>query len=186
MTEEKSIHDKIISIQQELRCPKSQYNDHGKYKFRSCEDILEAVKPLLNKHGLFLVLSDEIEAHGAMVFVCGKASVTDGEKVIETKGFAKEADTQKGMNSAQVTGSSSSYARKYALNGMFLIDDNKDMDSKESNIIEDALEEEIDKIETVKDLEAYYLNSKGKYSKNMSVFNRLISDKKAEIINENS
>lgn len=118
-------------IQQELKAPKGQYNSFGKYHYRSAEDILEAVKPLLAKHGAQLTLSDTIEQIGGRVYVKAKACITDGKSSMEVTAYAREPEQKKGMDDSQVTGTASSYARKYALNGLFLIDDTKDPDTDE-------------------------------------------------------
>ena len=122
---------RLAKVQQELKAPKGQYNSYGKYKYRSCEDILEAVKPLLKKQGLTLIIYDEIhETACGWVYVKAVAAVrpVDGsEGEVSVSAYARESD-RKGMDSAQATGSSSSYARKYALNGLFLIDDARDPD----------------------------------------------------------
>ena len=120
---------KLSRIQAELKAPKSQRNNFGNYNYRSCEDILEAVKPLLKEEGLVLTITDEIELVGGRYYVKATATVTDGEKSISTTAYAREAEDRKGMDPSQVTGSSSSYARKYALNGLFCIDDTKDADT---------------------------------------------------------
>jgi len=123
--------NKLILIQSALKAPKSQYNSFGKYKYRNCEDILEAVKPLLKEHGLVLTISDEVLEAGSLVFVNATATLTDEENKI-TKSVSAQAGidpNRKGMDIAQSFGSSSSYARKYALNGLFLIDDTKDADA---------------------------------------------------------
>lgn len=122
---------KLISIQKELKVPKSQRNTFGNYNYRNCEDILEAVKPLLAKHECVLTLSDSIEAVGSRYYVKATARVTDGKDSIEVTAYAREAETKKGMDDSQITGSTSSYARKYALNGLFAIDDTKDADTDE-------------------------------------------------------
>jgi len=123
------IQTKLTAIQSELKAPKNQYNSFGKYKYRSCEDILEAVKPLLVKHGLTLTLSDSIEYVGDRYYIVVAATISDGETSIYTEALAREADTKKGMDAAQITGAASSYARKYALSGLFLLDDSKDADA---------------------------------------------------------
>lgn len=120
---------KLCKIQRELKAPKNQKNNFGGYNYRSCEDILEAVKPLLAAEGLILTITDSIEMIGNRYYVKATATVTDGEKSISTTAFAREADGRKGMDESQVTGSSSSYSRKYALNGLFCIDDTKDADT---------------------------------------------------------
>lgn len=124
--------EKLSRIQAELKAPKSQRNNFGNYNYRSCEDILEAVKPLLAREGLVLTITDSIEMVGNRYYVKATATVTDGEKSISTTAYAREADGRKGMDESQVTGSSSSYSRKYALNGLFCIDDTKDADTMDN------------------------------------------------------
>lgn len=119
----------LSKIQQELKAPKNQYNSFGKYAYRSAEDILEAVKPLLKKHGGSLTISDSIEAVGDRIYVKATCVFREGEQVTEVSGYAREPDDKKGMDASQITGTASSYARKYALNGLFLIDDTKDPDA---------------------------------------------------------
>jgi len=120
---------KLIKIQSELKAPKSQRNNFGKYNYRSCEDILEAVKPLLKDNNCTLTISDEIKEIGGIVFVEAIAVISDGENQVHSKAQAGIDANRKGMDIAQSFGSSSSYARKYALNGLFLIDDTKDADA---------------------------------------------------------
>jgi len=120
---------KLQKIQAELKAPKSQRNSFGKYNYRSCEDILEAVKPLLDKYECTLTVSDEIKQLGDIIFVESIAIISDGENQVHTKAQAGIDPNRKGMDIAQSFGSSSSYSRKYALNGLFLIDDTKDADS---------------------------------------------------------
>ncbi|WP_321404549.1 ERF family protein [Maridesulfovibrio sp.] len=122
---------KMVAIQTELNCPKNQFNSFGKYKYRSCEDILEGLKPHLAKHGVVLTVSDSMEALGDRIYVKAKATISLGEQAMSATGWAREPLTKKGMDDSQVTGAASSYARKYALNGLFCIDDNKDADSQE-------------------------------------------------------
>lgn len=124
----KTIHQKLIAIQTELKAPKSQFNKFGGYNYRNCEDILEAVKPLCAKHDVVPLLSDEIVMIGERYYVKGIAKITDGKDEIITTAFARESVDKKGMDESQITGSASSYARKYALNGLFCIDDTKDAD----------------------------------------------------------
>ena len=131
-----NVYEKLIAIQSELKAPKSQYNNFGKYAYRNCEDILEALKPLLKEHKSTIYISDEIVTVLERFYV--KATVTfidaeTGEKIINTA-YAREEEDKKGMDGSQVTGSSSSYARKYALNGMFAIDDTKDSDFTNTTI----------------------------------------------------
>lgn len=122
----------LIKIQSELKAPKNQYNSYGGYKYRNAEDILEAVKPLLSKYGCIMTITDDILPVGNRIYI--KATITlrnnDGEKVV-VSAFAREDESRKGFDGAQLTGCSSSYARKYALNGLFLIDDTKDADTDE-------------------------------------------------------
>lgn len=126
------MNDKLMRIQDKLKAPKSNYNSFGKYKYRSCEDILESVKPLLAEEGLTLTLSDEIEQIGDRYYVRATASLYENDNLIEiVSAYAREEDTKKGMDASQITGTASSYARKYALNGLFLIDDTKDADTDE-------------------------------------------------------
>jgi len=133
MAEKIEITDRTLqAIQTELKAPKGQYNKFGNYKYRSCEDILEAVKPILAKHGANLILTDDIDMIGNRFYVRATAVLRVGEKVIGTStAFAREPEDKKGMDASQITGTASSYARKYALNGLLLIDDTKDEDSNE-------------------------------------------------------
>lgn len=119
----------IIDIQSELKAPKGQENKFGGYRYRSCEDILEALKPLLAKHKAFVTLSDEMTEVGGRVYVKATATMTCGQESASVTAYAREAESRKGMDDAQVTGAASSYARKYALNGLFAIDDTKDADA---------------------------------------------------------
>ena len=132
MSEQKSLIKKLQAIQQELKVPKAQYNSFGGYKYRSCEDILRAVKPLLAKHDAVLLLSDEVVSLDGRWYVKATAKFFDeatAENPIIVNGFAREEETKKGMDGSQITGASSSYSRKYCLNGLFNLDDVKDSDS---------------------------------------------------------
>ena len=125
-----SVYEKLLKIQGSLKAPKGQYNGFGKYKYRSCEDILEALKPLLVENKAVVTINDSLVQIGERYYVQAIATlidVEDGEKV-SVMAYAREALSKKGMDESQVTGATSSYARKYALNGLFAIDDNKDMD----------------------------------------------------------
>lgn len=142
-----NIYEKLLKAQVELKAPKGQYNSFGKYKYRSCEDILEALKPVLDKLKLTLFISDEIVEVGGSYKVSKKdetvetvgrkyvkatitlVNIEKPDEIIKTSALAREEETKKGMDGSQITGASSSYARKYALNGMFMIDDTKDSDS---------------------------------------------------------
>lgn len=128
--ENNNIYIKLVNIQSTLKAPKSQFNSFGKYNYRSCEDILEGLKPILKEEKALVILDDNIVQIGNRFYVEATATLIDaetGEKV-STKALAREDETKKGMDLAQVTGSVSSYARKYALNGLFCIDDTKDSD----------------------------------------------------------
>lgn len=128
-----NIYQKLMAVQAELKAPKGQRNSFGNYNYRSCEDIMEAVKPLLQKHEAALVVGDTIELIGTRFYVKSSAKfidVADGTE-IENTAYAREEDSKKGMDAAQVTGAASSYARKYCLNGLFDIDDTKDADTDE-------------------------------------------------------
>lgn len=125
--------EKIVAIQSELKAPKGQYNSFGKYNYRSCEDILEGVKPLLAKHGLVLTIQDSIDLIGDRFYVKATATITDGKEELSTSAYARESLDKKGMDASQVTGATSSYARKYALNGLLAIDDTKDADTMDNS-----------------------------------------------------
>lgn len=124
-----TFYEKMGAVQAALKAPKGQENKFGGYRYRSCEDIMEAVKPLLKEQGLVLTVSDEMVTVGERYYVKATAAITDGEAEKEVTAYAREPEGRKGMDEAQVTGSSSSYARKYALNGLFCIDDTKDPDA---------------------------------------------------------
>lgn len=126
-----SVYEKLAAVQRELKAPKGQFNSFGKYKYRSCEDILEALKPVLSKNGCAVVLSDSVEQVGDRFYICATATITDYEthEQVHNTAFAREDTDKKGMDGSQITGTASSYARKYALNGLFLIDDTKDADT---------------------------------------------------------
>lgn len=126
-----TFQEKVVAVQSELKAPKGQYNSFGKYNYRSCEDILEGVKPLLNKYGLYLKISDAVEMIGDRYYIKATATLSDADNCISTSAYARESLDKKGMDSSQVTGATSSYARKYALNGLLAIDDTKDADSVE-------------------------------------------------------
>ena len=127
LKQNESLIKQLAKIQQSLKAPKSAYNSFGKYNYRSCEDILEGVKPLLDN--LVLSLSDEVIQVGERIYVKTTATISNGVDQFKVSAWAREPLVQKGMNDAQITGSASSYARKYALNGLFCIDDTKDADT---------------------------------------------------------
>jgi hypothetical protein len=165
-----NIYQKLRKVQTELKAPKGQYNSFGKYAYRSCEDILEALKPILDKEQLVLVIEDDIEEKANRVYVKATATLTNAEnpeEKITTKAYAREEENKKGMDGSQVTGASSSYARKYCLNGLFNIDDNKDSDatntgdSNTSATVEMATSEQVAKLEELQ-LRNWCKTKKGK------------------------
>ena len=119
----------LAKIQSLIKAPKGQFNSFGKYKYRSCEDIVEAIKPVINPLGFYLTLSDEIVNIGNRFYVKATATLSNGTEIYSCSAYAREEEVKKGMDGSQVTGASSSYARKYSLNGLFAIDDTKDSDS---------------------------------------------------------
>lgn len=125
------LHEKLLAIQTKLKAPKGQYNKFGNFNYRSAEDILEAVKPLNAEQGLLLTITDEIKEVGGRIYVVATATVSDGTDELKVSAFAREPENKKGMDESQITGATSSYARKYALNGLYAIDDNKDADTDE-------------------------------------------------------
>ena len=133
----KELVSKLSVIQSTLKAPKNQFNAFGKYKYRSCEDILEGLKLVLG--GLVVTVCDDIQMIGDRIYVKATATITDGENSISNSAFARESLTKKGMDDSQITGTASSYARKYALNGLFLIDDTKDADSMDNSSQQDQL-----------------------------------------------
>lgn len=124
------VYEKLLAIQTELKAPKSQYNNFGKYKYRNCEDILESLKPILAKNRATITISDDVVSVGNRIYIRATAKIVDTEtgESVETTAYAREEESKKGMDGSQLTGSSSSYARKYSLNGLFAIDDTKDSD----------------------------------------------------------
>ena len=130
-----TIREKLTKIQTELKAPKSQYNNFGKYKYRSLEDIMEALKPLLKEVGACLVVEDDIKIVGDRFYIVAKATLydADSEGTVTAQALARESFSKKGMDDSQITGTASSYARKYCLNGLFAIDDTKDADSMDNS-----------------------------------------------------
>lgn len=142
--ETKNIYEKLLSVQVSLKAPKSQYNSFGKYNYRNCEDILEAAKPICKEEKAVVFLTDEIVLIGERYYVKATAKFIDVESKDElcAVAYAREEETKKGMDGSQVTGASSSYARKYALNGLFDIDDTKDTDTTNTHDKEDTTTQE--------------------------------------------
>lgn len=169
----------LAKIQKELKAPKNQYNKSGDYRYRNLEDILEAVKPLMPEN-ISLILSDEMICIGARYYNVATARFTDGVNEIKAKASAREAQFKQGMDEAQITGACSSYARKYALNALFLIDDTKDADSVDNSKIDrlKELKAECEKIDNIEDLKKFYNANKGCGAE----FDKQVADKKAELI----
>ena len=141
----------LISIQSELKAPKTQYNKFGGYKYRKAEDILEAVKPLLAKQKCTLIITDDIVMVGSRIYVKATATIKNEKGEYETStGWAREEETKKGMDGSQITGASSSYARKYALNGLLAIDDNADFDTTNDGQHQAAQQQEIQQAQATK------------------------------------
>ena len=161
------IAEKLLNIQQELKAPKNQRNDFGGYNYRSCEDILEAVKPLLKANKCVLTIEDELVNIGERYYIRATATLADAENAEDfysNTAYAREAETKKGMDESQVTGACSSYARKYALNGLFCIDDVKDADATNTHGKEEAKAEAEVKKASAKQIE---------------LINKLVEDKEA-------
>ena len=131
MAETQNLTQKLLNVQRDLKAPKGQYNSFGKYKYRSAEDILEAVKPINVRNGILLTITDEPILIGEWHYIKASATVTDGVDNLTVTAYARESETKKGQDISQITGTASSYARKYALNGLYLIDDTKDADTDE-------------------------------------------------------
>lgn len=144
METNKTLIEKLSLIQVELKAPKNQYNSFGKYKYRNCEDILESAKPICNKNRTTLTIHDDIVVKGERYYVEATATLYDWDSKdeITVSALAREEDSKKGMDASQVTGATSSYARKYALNGLFNIDDTKDTDSEEHQTQKKASEQQ--------------------------------------------
>jgi len=180
---------KILNkIQKELKVPKNQKNTFGGYSYRSCEDILEAVKPLLGE--ATLSLTDEMRELGGRVYVQATATLSDGENSVTVSAYAREAESKKGMDESQITGAASSYARKYALNGLFLIDDTRDADTqdntaqgKEKHDVSRYLAD-IEKINEMNELQAYWKLLTPKLKTNIDLLRATNEQKKAIQVKE--
>lgn len=147
---------KLSEIQAKLKAPKNQFNKFGGYKYRSCEDILEAVKPLLN--GATITIEDEIILIGDRYYVKATATFRDGEEIQKVSAFAREPLNKKGMDESQITGAASSYSRKYALNGLLLIDDNKDADATNQHGKAPAPQKKVTPLDKLRQLIGKYTN----------------------------
>lgn len=173
----------LVKIQNELKAPKGQFNKFGNYKYRSCEDILEALKPLLHANKCWLLLTDEIIQIGTRIYVKSTASIYDGKLECSVTGWAREEESKKGMDGSQITGAASSYARKYALNGLFCIDDNKDADSKQPDTTNVDLSQWLQLVNgcsTNEELELIYKSNKDAIGNDTSIL-KLFSNRKKEL-----
>lgn len=169
----------LLAIQKELKAPKNQYNSFGKYSYRCAEDILEAVKPLLVKYEAVQTITDDVIQIGERYYVKATVRVTNKDGVsIETCGWAREEDTKKGMDASQITGAASSYARKYALNGMYCIDDNKDSDYTNTKSIEEA-KADVQKAKSKSELTELWNTYKAYH--NDAGFKKLVADRGKEL-----
>lgn len=153
-----NFYKRISKVQKELKAPKNQRNTFGNYNYRSCEDILEAAKPLLAENGLLLVVSDSVEEVSGRFYIKATAALydTESDNVMVNTAYAREEENKKGMDASQVTGTASSYARKYALNGLFCIDDTKDADTDEHK--KQQSRGDTAKVETLEDAKELVLN----------------------------
>ena len=181
--ENKNVLEKLLSVQTKLKAPKSQYNAFGKYNYRNCEDILEAVKPLCKEVNALVYLTDDIVLIGERYYVKATAyfvNADEFERPITVTAYAREEETKKGMDGSQVTGASSSYARKYALNGLFDIDDTKDSDTTNTHGKEDVTPQPKPKQKTPREKLLDKLNEKGIDPKAYAVEKGLTKDTSPE------
>lgn len=182
-----SILKKLNKIQTQLKAPKGQFNSFGKYNYRNSEDILEALKPLLASTGCAVNITDDIRQIGNRYYIESTVTLLDSEsgESIFAKALARESEDKKGMDTSQLTGATSSYARKYALNGLFAIDDTKDADSQDNTHTPPAFTDEhreaISDIANLDDLKAYYMLNKGLGKE----FASAVATRKAELLGQN-
>lgn len=178
----------LIKIQGELKAPKNQFNNFGKYKYRSCEDILEAVKPLCVKYGALLTVSDKVTLIGSYAFVEATATFKHADFSHEVTASARHTETKKGMDDSQITGTASSYARKYALNGLFCIDDTKDADTQKPPVqtkkdpVEESIRIAFGNCKTMADVQKIWTNNKVLQTKDFFV---KLKDARKKILNDN-
>jgi hypothetical protein len=177
---------KLIKIQNELKVPKGNFNAFGKYKYRSAEDILEAIKPILLSNECNLTITDDIVEIGSKLFLKATAKFSDNENEVSVNGFAEMGD-HKGMSSEQCTGTASSYARKYALNGLFLIDETESEADNvtEKEVLEKAIKDKIESAKSQEELTQIY-NTYNSKTKDQKEFIKLLASKKEKLKNENS
>ena len=176
-----SIYTKLMNVQNELKVPKNNKNTFGNYKFRNAEDILEALKPLLKKHNVTVIITDDVVMVGDRYYIKATVKFIDTEtgEMIETSALAREEETKKGFDSSQITGSTSSYARKYALNGLFAIDDTKDSDTTNKHLKDEPTlsDAQIKRLYTISNKAGYSADKvknmiKQKYNKEIKQMNR--------------
>jgi hypothetical protein len=185
-TKKETIYEKLAAIQHDLNAPKDLFNKFGNYKYRSAESILAALKPLLAKHGLVLLITDKVELVGDRTYILATVKLTDGTSDISVQAYAREEEAKKGMDASQVTGAASSYARKYALNGLFAIDDTKDADALNTtesfteqvipkDIIDlcDMLKGDISIAPDIEAVKAIWADNKNKLVKYKTIFNEV-------------
>jgi hypothetical protein len=183
------MENKLAEIQAKVKAPKGQFNSFGKYNYRSAEDILEAVKQVVNPMGYYITISDTIINVGDRYYIKATAILSNGKETWITEGYAREEESKKGMDGSQVTGASSSYARKYALNGLFALDDTKDSDATNTHGKEEAKslqmwKQEIDKCKSVEDLNSYYANSQQSINGNKDIISLFSTKKLSFTINQ--
>ena len=165
----------LIKIQSELKAPKNQRNNFGKYNYRSCEDILEALKPLLKQNECTLVINDDVKQVGDLIFIEATATISKKEFSVSSKAQAGINPNRKGMDISQSFGSSSSYARKYALNGLFLIDDTKDSDTYKPELIElttQAAQENAQRGVSIEQMRTLYVMTPDQETKYLNLLNQ--------------
>ena len=176
-----SIYTKLMNVQNELKVPKNNKNTFGNYKFRNAEDILEALKPLLKKYNATVIITDDVVTTGDRYYIKATVKFIDTEtgETIETSALAREEENKKGMDSSQITGSTSSYARKYALNGLFAIDDTKDSDTTNKHLKDEPTlsDAQIKRLYTISNKAGYSADKvknmvKQKYNKEIKQMNR--------------
>ena len=176
------MENKLAEIQAKVKAPKGQFNSFGKYNYRSAEDILEAVKQVVNPMGYSITISDTIINVGDRYYIKATATLTNGKETYTTDGYAREEESKKGMDGSQVTGASSSYARKYALNGLFALDDTKDSDATNTHGKEEAKslqiwKQEIDKAKSSEELISFYANSQQAINGNKDIISLFTTKK---------
>lgn len=180
----KANENKLAEIQAKVKAPKGQFNSFGKYNYRSAEDILEAVKQVVNPMGFSITLSDDLIFADGRFYVKSTAELTNGIETYSVSAFAREEETKKGMDSSQITGASSSYARKYALNGLFALDDTKDSDATNETKSFKFWDDEIKKCTSLIQLRDFFEANEQLIAHDKKVMN-LLSNRKQQLTNVN-